>query len=329
MSQQCEVIKELKDRVMISTPVAFLIFNRPDTADRVFEEISKAKPSKLLVIADGPRPDRPGESEKCAAARAVVEKVDWDCEVLKNYSDVNLGCRRRVSSGLDWVFDNVEEAIIVEDDCLPSQSFFRFCQELLEYYREDTRVMQISGSNFFETDMEESYYFSKYGPIWGWATWRRSWKLYDVNMKLWPMIKQKKLHYDFCFDINEVKAREEALDAVYNGTIDTWDFQFGFARYVNSGISITPARNLITNIGFGEDATHTKKKSDKRAAREKKELVFPLKHPDFLMKNYELDYMYFENLIKQKEHIKTGFFNRVRSFLGKTESNIKEKILKN
>src|SRR3972149_5093970 len=127
----------------LKTPVAFLIFNRPDTTESVFREIAKAKPSKLLVVADGARPDRVGEAEKCASTRAIIERVDWDCEVLKNYSNVNLGCKRRVSSGLDWVFETVEEAIVLEDDCLPSPSFFPFCEELLERYRDDSRVMQI------------------------------------------------------------------------------------------------------------------------------------------------------------------------------------------
>lgn len=295
------------------TPVAFLIFNRPDTTERVFAEIARAKPSKLLVVADGSRPDKPGEAEKCAAARAVIEGVDWDCEVLKNYSDVNLGCKRRVSSGLDWVFDNVEEAIILEDDCLPSPSFFMYCQELLEYYRNDTRVMQISGSNFFDSCMEESYFFSKYGPIWGWATWKRAWKHYDVTMRFWPMVKQKKLHYDFCFNANEAKVREETFDAIYSGTIDTWDFQWVFTRYINSGLSITPAENLVTNIGCGEDATHTKNKSDIRAFRERKELASPLKHPVFMIKNFELDQLYFENLIKQKDQ--PNFLNKLQTIL--------------
>jgi hypothetical protein len=160
----------------LTTPVAFLIFNRPDTTAKVFEAIRQAKPPKLLVVADGPRPDRPDDIEKCKAARGVVEQVDWDCEVLRNYSDVNLGCKKRVSSGLDWVFNTVEEEIILEDDCLPHPTFFRFCEELLDYYRHDERIMVISGDNFqFGRNCTEySYYFSRYNHCWGWSTWRRS-----------------------------------------------------------------------------------------------------------------------------------------------------------
>ncbi len=131
----------------LKTPVVFIIFKRPDTTERVFEVIRQTKPTKLLVVADGARTDRPGEADKCAAVRAIIECVDWDCKVLKNYSEINLGCGKRVSSGLDWVFDNVEEAIILEDDCLPHPTFFRFCEELLERYRYDTRVSSISAQN--------------------------------------------------------------------------------------------------------------------------------------------------------------------------------------
>ena len=154
---------------MTSTPVAFIIFNRPDTTKRVFAEIAKARPPKLLVIADGPRADHPADVEKCAAVRAIIDGVDWDCEVLKNYSDVNLGCKRRVSSGLDWVFDTVEEAIILEDDCLPHPTFFRFCEEMLEKYRDDKRIAMISGDNlqFGRKRTGYSYYFSRYPHIWG------------------------------------------------------------------------------------------------------------------------------------------------------------------
>ncbi len=130
----------------LTTPVAFIIFNRPDTTSKVFEAIKQAKPKKLLVIADGPRINKPGEAEKCKQTRAITEQIDWDCEVLRNYSENNLGCRNRVSSGIDWVFENVDEAIIIEDDCLPNPSFFRFCQELLGKYRNNDEIFLISGN---------------------------------------------------------------------------------------------------------------------------------------------------------------------------------------
>jgi hypothetical protein len=285
------------------TPIAFLIFNRPDTTESVFREIARARPKRLLVVADGARADKPGEAEKCAAARAVIERVDWDCEVLKNYSDVNLGCRRRISSGLDWVFDTVEEAVILEDDCLPSPSFFPFCAELLARYRDDSRVMQICGSNFLKgwRRDEYSYYFSNYGPIWGWASWRRAWKLYDVEMKLWPEFREKRLLEDFCLSPEEVEQRRKIYDMVFSGEMDTWDLQWGFSKLVNSGLSITPNANLISNIGFGAGATHTSSENHPFAALKVEELAFPLSHPAFVLRDRLCDRKYIEDFMLGKK----------------------------
>lgn len=288
---------------MITTPVAFLIFNRPDKTERVFAEIAKAKPSRLLVIADGPRPDKQGETEKCAAARAVIERVDWGCEVLKNYSDVNLGCKRCVSSGLDWVFDNVEEAIILEDDCLPGQSFFRFCQELLAYYRSDTRVMQICGLNVFKkwSRSGHSYFFSNYGPIWGWASWRRAWKYYDVDMKLWPEIKEKRLYEDFCQSSEEAEYRLDIYNKVYHGEIGTWDYQWGFAKMINHGLSIIPSVNQISNIGFDADATHTVVgQNNPYATMKTYDINFPLTYPKYVVRDCLADRRYLTEFMSIK-----------------------------
>ncbi len=172
-------------------PVAFLIFNRPELTRKVFATIAQAKPSKLLVVADGPRADVPDDREKCSEARAIIGRIDWDCEVLTNYSSANMGCRARISTGLEWVFTNVEEAIILEDDCIPHPTFFRFCKELLTRYRDDQRVMMISGDNFQmgRNRTPYSYYFSRFFHCWGWATWRRAWRHYDIDMELWPSLR--------------------------------------------------------------------------------------------------------------------------------------------
>lgn len=271
----------------LKTPVVFLIFNRPDTTEKVFREIARARPPKLLVVADGPRSDHPGEKEKCMAARSVIERVDWGCKVLKNYSEVNLGCKRRVSSGLDWAFNIVAEAIILEDDCVPTQSFFRFCQELLDYYRDDTRVMNISGTNwqFGRKIGKGSYYFSKYNLIWGWATWKRAWKHYDVNMKTFPRFKEENQIRNIFRTIAEQNHFLKLFEKTYEGKIDTWDFQWMYSRLIANGLSILPNTNLIRNIGFREDATHTKEIDSKRKNNPAMELEFPLKHPDFMLVN--------------------------------------------
>ncbi|MGB3512759.1 MAG: glycosyltransferase family 2 protein [Microcoleaceae cyanobacterium] len=264
----------------MQTPVAFLVFNRPEVTEKVFAEIRKAKPSQLLVVADGPRLEKTGEIEKCEAVRSIIEKVDWDCQVYKNYSDVNLGCKLRVSSGLNWVFETVETAIILEDDCLPHPTFFRFCDELLEKYREDKRVMMISGTNTlgeWQSNIQ-SYHFSYFGMIWGWASWRRAWQYYDVEMKLWAKPEMKTLVKNVLGDEKQYNRVKKVLDGIYDGH-DTWDYQFVFSRLSQSGLAIIPSVNLISNIGFGAEATHTKTPAEGISNLSFQPISFPLKNP--------------------------------------------------
>lgn len=261
-------------------PIVFLIFNRPETTIRVFEAIRSVRPRKLLVVADGPRLNHPGEAEKCAMVRSILEQVDWPCEVLQNYSETNLGCKKRVSSGLDWVFREVEEAIILEDDCLPHPTFFPFCKELLEKYREDERIAAISGDNFqFGLRIStNSYYFSRYTHIWGWATWRRAWRLYDVGLSRWPRVSEDESLYTFFQKKKVARFWERIFSDTYNGKIDTWDHQLTFAFVTNGCLCAVPDRNLVTNIGFGKDATHTKHES-RLAGLPCEAMEFPLCHP--------------------------------------------------
>jgi hypothetical protein len=276
----------------LQTAVAFIIFNRPDTTAKVFAEIAKAKPQKLLVISDGARDDRAGESEKVRATRAIIDGVNWPCEVLTNYSDRNLGCRRRVSSGLDWVFSVVEEAIILEDDCVPDQSFFQYCEEMLHQYRDDQRVGMINGSNFLfgKHPIAESFYFSQNAHIWGWASWRDRWqKHYDVNLEKWPALRDSQWLNKLAAQGNETKDRGRNYEAVFNGTIDTWDFQWDFAMRSAGMLAIAPSVNLITNIGFNRsDATHT---TGENIAAEMplEKMHFPLSHPHEIVPNLNAD----------------------------------------
>ncbi|MDO8445565.1 MAG: glycosyltransferase family 2 protein [Deltaproteobacteria bacterium] len=297
----------------LKTPVVFIIFNRPEATATVFEEIRRAKPPKLMVIADGPRPDRPGEVEKCAAARAVIDRVDWPCEVFTNYSDVNLGCKHRVSSGLNWVFDVVEEAIILEDDCVPHPTFFRFCEELLERYRDDKRVMVISGNNFQfgRKRTGYSYYFSRYNHVWGWASWRWAWRHYDVDMKLWPEIRDGKWLSDLHSDDDSVHYWTTVFEKVYRGEIDTWDYQWTFACWVQSGLSILPSVNLVSNIGFGHEATHTKGES--RFANMKTEAMnFPLAHSPLVVRDSIADSFTERNIFLPRTTFSLRVINGIR-----------------
>ena len=274
----------------LKTPVAFIIFNRPDTTERVFAEIAKAKPPKLLVVADGARLNRPGEAEKVTAARAIIDRVDWECEVLTNFSEVNLGCKVRVSSGIDWVFEQVEEAIILEDDCLPHPTFFRFCEELLERYRNDERIGMISGDNFQfgQVRTDDSYYFSRYTHIWGWASWQRAWKNYNVKASAWPAIRDGGWLENIRLNSNEKLYWSNIFQSVYDGKIDTWDYQWTLALWAQNMVSAMPHCNLISNIGFRSDATHTHSESI-YSEIQINEITFPIRHPSIFLPCLDAD----------------------------------------
>lgn len=305
----------------LSVPVALLIFKRPEHTEAVFEVIRQAQPKKLLVIADGPRASRSGEAEKCAAARAVIDRVDWDCEVLKNYSDVNLGCGVRPATGINWVFEQVEEAIILEDDCLPHPTFFNFCEELLEKYRDDERVMLIGGTNHFGKwkSKNQSYHFSIFSGIWGWASWRRAWKFYDYEMKLLPEALEAQLLNNLFPNPEHRVYWENLLQRAYeDGSKTYWDYQWLFTRWAQNGLGIIPEVNLVSNIGFGPDATHTFAKNS-LADLETQGVSLPLKHPPFIIQNVELD-----NLIQERFFPNNSKLNLRNKVLKKAKNFVKE-----
>jgi hypothetical protein len=268
----------------LTTPVAFVVFNRPETTARVWEAIRQARPRTLLIIADGPRPRQPGEAERCFEVRAICERVDWPCDVRRNYSDVNLGCAHRPKTGWDWVFENVEEAICLEDDCIPHPTFFSYCQELLKYYRDDKRVMLISGNNFLpgppRTDY--SYYFSRLPYTWGWAAWRRTWRMYDMKMTLWPQIRDGDWLRGIVGSTRQVRYWRAIFDRAASQQWDVWDYQLFFTCFINSGLTIFPSANLVANVGFGADATHTVGGCAVTNAPVKP-MDFPLRHPPFVI----------------------------------------------
>lgn len=282
----------------LKTPVIFVIFNRPETTERVFEKIREVRPQKLLVIADAPRPDRPDDVEKCAATRAIIDRVDWECEVLTNYSEVNLGAGKRPATGFDWAFGLVEEAIILEDDCLPEISFFQFCEELLERYRHDQRIMCISGQNvqLGKNKTPYSYYFSRYNHGWGWATWRRAWQHFDFNMKLWPEVKEQNLLASVLETPKGLKNWNNIFQQTYEGKLPAWDYQFTFACWVQNGLSILSDVNLISNIGFGAGASNTMDSTSPYNNAATEPVQFPLKHPPYVIRNKVAD-AYTENTL--------------------------------
>ena len=227
----------------------------------------------------------------------MIHRVDWECRVLTNFADVNLGCRRRVSSGLDWVFAKVPEAIILEDDCLPAPSFFPFCEALLDRYRDDHRVMHISGTNFLKGRRATGpgYYFSKYPMIWGWASWRRAWRYYDVEINSWP--RSKSLILSLCDDRRERKLWGEISDLVYNGALDIWSHQWSYACWAQSGLSIVPNSNLVSNIGFGAEATHTLDGNSPLGGMPVKD-TWEIRHPPLLIRDREADRYTFDQIAR-------------------------------
>lgn len=278
---------------ILTTPVVFLVFNRPETTARVFAAIREARPSRLFIVADGPRREREEDGTRCAAVRRIVEQVDWPCDIQRNYSDVNLGCKQRVASGLDWVFSLVEEAIILEDDCLPDPTFFRFCQELLEKYRDAVQIASIGGTNFQNgyDHSGSSYYFSRYNHIWGWATWKRSWANYDVRMSRWPAFRKSGWLYSMFGSKIDALIWKIKFDNAYSGTLDTWDYQWTFACWCNEQLSVIPIKNLVTNIGFGDDATHTKDSKCSVANMPSEPISYPLSHPSDICREINSDSM--------------------------------------
>jgi hypothetical protein len=278
----------------MNVPVLLVIFNRPELTRRALAAFRRVRPKTLLIVADGPR--SAAESAICAQTRDVISEIDWECSVRTNYADENLGCGIRVHTGLDWAFAQFEELIVVEDDCVPTDSFFSFCAELLAHYRDDERVMHIGGFNLQPTSpvTNHSYYYSKYTLASGaWATWRRAWRFYDASLASWPVAKSEGLVENWCDDPYERKYWSEIFDRMHRGAPDVWDYQWNYACWIQNGFAILPSVQLATNIGFGADATHTKSPIPS--------LMLPpgeidrIEHPPFMIRNREADAYVFEN----------------------------------
>lgn len=276
----------------MDAPVLLIIFNRPDTTQKVFEAIRSVKPSKLLISADAPRPHKPGEAEKCQQARAITENIDWDCEVYRQYSNTNLGCKYGPISAINWAFSIVDEAIILEDDCLPNAAFFNFCDHFLRKYRHDYRVMQIAGTNLLDQwkSNTQDYHFSYSGCIWGWATWKRAWHYYDPDMKLLSYPEVQRRLKDVLTGEYEFSRRMLHWKTTLENRIDAWDYQWDFARFLQSGLCVVPSRNLVINLGFGhQDATHTVKARKGLENQRVYDLSFPLKENPYLIVDRDYD----------------------------------------
>jgi len=289
----------------LNTAVLLLIFNRLDTTKQVFQAIRQAKPPRLYVASDGARVSKKDEVEKVQTVRNyIMQNIDWECEVKTLFRDQNLGCKFAVSGAINWFFENEEQGIILEDDCLPSQSFFWFCEELLERYRYDQRIFLISGYNKQGKWVKEnqSYIFSSLGGIWGWASWRSAWKAYDCEMKdLNEFIEIDGFENQLGSTLGKIRKKQmlnaKRLNAT--GKMSSWDFPWGYARHKQSGLACVPVNSLIENIGFGDEATHTF--GVNRDFVKSYELSFPLKVNEFIVPDRAYDEKFFlkDNFIKR------------------------------
>lgn len=270
-----------------NTPILFMIYKRPILTQMVFNEIRKIQPKKLFIAADGPKP---GEREQCLAARAVVDQIDWKCDVSRVYQSTNLGGKWGGYSAINWFFSAVDEGIILEDDDIPNLSFFPYCEELLEKYREDKRIGTISGDNFqFGLNKtSDSYYFSKYLHGWGWATWKRVWEQFDITLKDWPSVRNTDWIGELLDDPREIPFWTSTLDRMYEGDIGAWDYQLSHFLWRKRMLTILPSVNLVSNIGFGEDSTHCSG-NNIMANVKREQMVFPLVHPTVVTRNKKAD----------------------------------------
>lgn len=300
-------------------PVLLICFNRPKQTRRVFEQIRKIAPSRFYIAMDGPRNGHPEDAAAVQAVCEAVADVDWTDHVFRDYSQCNLGCKYRPPSAISWVLEREKWCIILEDDCLPNDSFFHYCQQMLEHYEHDHRIMSIGGTNVLGTwkDDLQDYHFSfrNMGGIWGWATWQRSWKHNNLEMSGFD-------ETDLRTRLSTIMGEEScekfirACQRVRNGTTATWDYSWTYSRVTNWGLTILPSKNLVTNIGFGANATHTQTTVSPFANLPTYELQLPLpRHPDWVFPDIEFDQQTFAMTKRRRKsigHKLTKFFKRIK-----------------
>lgn len=275
----------------LQTPVALFIYNRPSHTQQVLERIREVSPPRLLVVADGPVPGDDADRTRTETVRSLITEGSFPFDIETEFAETNLGLKHRFSTGLDWVFKQVPEAIILEDDILPEPDFFRFCQVLLDWFRDDDRVMEITGRNQLEQWQRDDYdyHFSYYGGIWGWATWRDAWSEFDPNLELWSDPDVRERIRDLLSEPEQFRYLERVYDSTAAGETESWAYAWGFARHRNSGLSVVPSQNLIKNLGFGEESTNTSNTNSSFAGKETFNLEFPLNHPPYVAVDREYD----------------------------------------
>lgn len=289
----------------MNTPILLIIFNRPDKVRMLIEALRSVRPARLYVAADGPRDCRIGESELCAETRNAIDAIDWPCEVFKDYAESNLGCGPRPATAISWVFEHEERAIILEDDCIPDPSFFPFCEELLERFQDDQRIMQICGSNHLGDGLSiaESYFFSNFALCWGWATWKRAWRQFDYSMNLWQLYREQEMLKNVLKEDWQLKSMSKKFDKMLQGDDSVWDYRWLFTVWANHGLCIIPNHNLISNVGFGADATHTFVASDTSCMKSVDPIQLPLIHPAIITPQFRHDVLMPQTIMRKRTFV--------------------------
>lgn len=281
---------------LINSPVLLIVFNRPDTTQKVFDAIRRARPPKLYIAGDAPRIGNMEDVQNCAIVKDIVSQVDWDCDVHYRFSEINQGCGPGPYNAITWAFESEDRLIILEDDCVPALPFFDYCNELLERYKDDTRIWIISGNQYSEEAVTtpHSYFFSRYGHSWGWATWKRCWAEMDMSLSKYPLIIKQDLYRSAFRTNNEMLFFKKIIDGIYKDDIlksHIWDFQFGFAILSNGGLCIVPCKNLVTNIGYWGTHSEIKNQFHDRPIDETYKIV---SHPDFILCDVNYDAYHFK-----------------------------------
>ncbi|HAD82857.1 TPA: hemolytic protein HlpA-like protein [Candidatus Edwardsbacteria bacterium] len=301
------IIRDLMNNKPNDTPVLLLGFNRPEETGRVLERLRENRVQRLFLAVDGPREGVVQDAEKVARVRQYAQAADWGCAVETLFNEKNMGLKKSVSRAIGWFFSRVESGIILEDDCLPSPDFFVFCRDLLERYREDPRVMTISGNNFHYSRPKSrtSYHFSKYPLIWGWATWKRAWDRFDFSMSRWPSLRDSRWLDGLLGNRRHVRYWERIFDQTHREQNHSWAYRWTYSSWLNGGLTAIPSANLVSNIGFSREATHTRKRI--RVANAQAEpLDFPLIHPETILVDDEMD-----QAIQQK-HFSLSLYQKIR-----------------
>ena len=324
--------------------VLLIIFNRFDTAKKVLEAIREVKPPRLYFAADGPRKNKKGEYKKCMKAREIIKYVDWECEIKTLFREENLGCGKAVSGAIDWFFENEEDGIILEDDCLPNKSFFYYCEELLNYYKDNEKIMHIGSNHMGQPYSEYTYNFTSIARCWGWASWRRAWKHFDYTLKRYDY-KDIENKIDLIYKDKNMQHYWKSITlCMMNLGIDIWDYQWVISIIVNDGFCIDPNINLVSNIGFNREGTHTFDSDDKHANLP----TFTIEkiiHPNKIERNMSIDekilhewyeVKYLEELIPEVERLhyiitkmidKIVWYIPIRSMRDSYREKLKKKVM--